>query len=423
MLDFLKNRDDCFRQTLLIVLFSLALFYIRHIPMTIINDDLYNTTTGLTTIEFFMHNFKGVGRIFCNGMAWLIYRIPFGLWKVLDSFIYLVIAYLLSYLLEKRYFSWFCLGVCCFPIEKYLSTAGYIVCTTNYIYPFLGLLIALIPLRVAYDRKKQKSFYYVISFIALLYAANNDSFGIGMILFCLCFVLIFSFKNSEEKPIKEMRLAGNRLLLIATIAYLINFFIPGHIYRMTSDDYYWISDFGTWSLAKKIYHGYTSTVATLFFDREPMTLFFISLCSLSIIKKKLAGILPITSLSIFHFINKEKYLLYLGTAEISGLQGNIVSTSAFIVSITVVVLVFYCFWNLFDNGTISWLLSSLMGIGGVTRAMMGLHVSLYASSYRTFTLFSFILLICTYFTIKEISKNLSHDKILLIFPLIVLYIS
>ena len=232
MLDFLKNRDDCFRQTLLIVLFSLALFYIRHIPMTIINDDLYNTTTGLTTIEFFMHNFKGVGRIFCNGMAWLIYRIPFGLWKVLDSFIYLVIAYLLSYLLEKRYFSWFCLGVCCFPIEKYLSTAGYIVCTTNYIYPFLGLLIALIPLRVAYDRKKQKSFYYVISFIALLYAANNDSFGIGMILFCLCFVLIFSFKNTEEKPIKEMRLAGNRLLLIATIAYLINFFIPGHIDKM-----------------------------------------------------------------------------------------------------------------------------------------------------------------------------------------------
>jgi hypothetical protein len=112
-------------------------------------------------------------------MAWLIYRIPFGLWKALDSFIYLVIAYLLSYLFEKRYFSWFCLGVCCFPIEKYLSTAGYIVCTTNYIYPFLGLL------------------------------------------------------------------------LIATIAYLINFFIPGHIYRMTSDDYYWISDFGTWSLAKK----------------------------------------------------------------------------------------------------------------------------------------------------------------------------
>ena len=111
-------------------------------------------------------------------MAWLIYRIPFGLWKALDSFIYLVIAYLLSYLFEKRYFSWFCLGVCCFPIEKYLSTAGYIVCTTNYIYPFLGLL------------------------------------------------------------------------LIATIAYLINFFIPGHIYRMTSDDYYWISDFGTWSLAK-----------------------------------------------------------------------------------------------------------------------------------------------------------------------------
>ncbi len=40
MLDFLKNRDDCFRQTLLIVLFSLALFYIRHILMTIINDDL-----------------------------------------------------------------------------------------------------------------------------------------------------------------------------------------------------------------------------------------------------------------------------------------------------------------------------------------------------------------------------------------------
>ena len=69
MLDFLKNRDDCFRQTLLIVLFSLALFYIRHILMTIINDDLYNTTTGLTTIEFFIRNFNGVGRIFCNGMA------------------------------------------------------------------------------------------------------------------------------------------------------------------------------------------------------------------------------------------------------------------------------------------------------------------------------------------------------------------
>lgn len=63
------------------------------------------------------------------------------------------------------------------------------------------------------------------------------------------------------------------------------------------------------------------------------------------------------------------------------------------------------------------------GNRGGTRAMMGLHVSLYASSYRTFTLFSFILLICTYFTVKEISKNLSHDKILLIFPLIVLYIS
>jgi hypothetical protein len=38
--------------------------------MTIINDDLYNTTTGLTTIEFFIRNFNGVGRIFCNGMAW-----------------------------------------------------------------------------------------------------------------------------------------------------------------------------------------------------------------------------------------------------------------------------------------------------------------------------------------------------------------
>lgn len=364
-MDFLKNRNDCFPQTLLIVLFSFIVLCIRHIPMIIINDDLYNTTSGLTGVEFFFNNFNGVGRIFCNGMAWLIYKIPFGLWKVLDSFIYLAIAFLLSYLLEKSYFSWFCLGVCCFPIEKYLSTAGYIVCTTNYIYPFLGLLIALIPLRAAYDGKKQKMFYYITSLIALLYAANNDSFGLGIILFCLCFVFIFSFKGSGDKQRKEMRLVGSRILIIATIAYLINFFIPGHIYRMTSNDYYWISDFGTWSLAKKVYHGYTSTVATLFFDREPMMmLFLISLCSLSIIKKKLIGVLPITILSIFHFIDKEKYLLYLGTAEISGLQGNIVSTSAFIISIIVVVLVFCCFGKLFNNNTVSWLLSSLMGIGG-----------------------------------------------------------
>ena len=82
-------------------------------------------------------------------------------------------------------------GIYLFPITHYMSSAGYIMTTTNYIYPVIALLFAYEPVVRAMQVRRVTIVLYTLSVLGLIYASNQDQSGVVSIG---GFFLIYSYQ-------------------------------------------------------------------------------------------------------------------------------------------------------------------------------------------------------------------------------------
>lgn len=392
-----------------------SLLYIIRVPYGLISDDalVAPTVTIQTLLENFLFRWNYNGRIFTDVLANVFYRMPIIIWKLFDVLVYIRMVLLLSRVFTKN--SWLDLLVVCelvllFPMG-YLTSAGYIASTTNYVYPVACLLEIAYFLSLISHGKHISIIRYPFLLICVLYVTNHDQSGMVLIGGLLLY-LIYGIILKENKHI----IVNTAFLLgISVASYIFMFFIPGHIYRMsdTSEMMHWLPQYASWSFAKKIYHGFSTTVANfLFSDIKLFVILSLLIFMLALRQqayyKKIIAFIPLVVILISNFIGTDKFVIFFeyscGMPDLLPLSKSLMP---FLITVISVCSIFYTVWSCVENKQNKWLILMLLVLAAGSREMMGLSATIYASSFRTFTFFLYSSIACCLIILQELK---SYEK-------------
>lgn len=413
----IKKMDVFALQEFVILLVFFIVVLSKHLGMRMINDDLtrFNEHYGWQAGSLLKYTFYLNGKVFTDGIAEIIIRyIPFSLWKVLDSLIWVILAKLLIFYLtdgKKGQAATICALLLLFPYS-YLETAGFISVTTNYVYTFVSLLISILPLMLVVKANiKSKGWIWLLSFLGIIYTVNHDQYAIALISgsVILFFYFHYTIRNnfSDNKRVLLKKYTGI-LMVIAGLFYILEFHFPGHITRMSSsvEMLAYLPDYTNWTLIDKIYHGYTSTVAYLFFNRCGYIAVLMSLLALLSYLQgskilKWTGLITFIMFIIINVLPRELMISFQnwpGVAEIDSLSRQ-KTISVLLLSFFFLMMILLQI-NLFIKTKMKHLLLLLLFLAAESRELMGFSATIYASSYRTFSLMSFIIIIINYYILQ-----------------------
>lgn len=402
-------------------LFFCFLFVIHALMEYVGDDAIVSTTIDQSSLaELFVNRFYENGRIFTDVLANAFYRMPMIIWKLFDTLVYLLILRLLVFLFgENTVEDTLIIGLLMmlYPFS-YLSSAGYIATSTNYIYPILCLLLIMVPFRqrmLGYEISMKQ---HVVSVIAILYVSNHDQSAMVLVGGLLLALLLNKTLKLEKKNVRIIQF----YLLLALVAYGVMFFMPGHLKRMqnTTEVGLWFPQYVDWSFGKKLYHGYSSTVANLLYGNVKLfQLFCLLLLSVALIKKAgwkiFVPMIPIAVMVFSEQIGDFYFVGYYphtsGMPELVPLDGRLLHYIPLVFSIIAVIGVFASIWLLVYGEKRRWTLLCLLLLGAGSRGMMGLSPTIYESSYRTFSIFLYVLIISNVLLLREIKEEVQKRDV------------
>lgn len=395
--------------------FTVIIFWM-HLPMQYFNDDLFNlpNVQSSSLWDFFIDRLFYNGKIFTDVLANLFWRLPMMIWKVFDTLVYLLIAVLITRTFSHN--TWqdalvTCILIGLFPFW-YMSTAGWVATTTNYLYPTACLLVVCLLVKRLYHGQLLKVHEYILAAVSILYATNQDQAAV-ILIGGLLLVLLYCWATKVSKQIL-IRIAV--LLGFAVISYLFMFLLPGHINRMQSTEEMeqWLPEYANWSVFKKVYRAYTSTVAVLMFydvklfDVFCILLFFVASHS-GKIHQKLVGAVPFVVVLGSRLIGSERFVIIPsytgGMPELAGLSAGWKGITVVLLTVCVVLCIFYTVFSCINCRQSKWQILLFLILGAGSRLMMGFSATLYASHARTFTYLLFSLILSSVILLKELRKE------------------
>jgi len=403
------------------LVFSIFFFW-KHYFLEYVGDDLI-MGPGVDTYslwENFVWHWGYNGRIVTDVFANIWYRFPSMMWwKVFDTGVYVVLAMLITRIFTKN--KWYhalvvCLLILVFPFV-YMMSAGWIATSANYLYPFVGALVVVRMIKYVLEDQKIPKYMYLFTALAIIYTTNQDQTAVALLAGLLIY-LIYLHATKAEPRLKKTTLW---LFLSSVFMYIAYFLLPGHLGRMTGESTeemdLWFPEYIEWTLGDKIFHGYTSTVANLFFnDVLTFTLFAGLLLVISLRQKnplKIAvGCVPFLGIALSHYLDKGQFIYFfersIGMPELMPIE---VFCFPFILSIIMLVCIFAAVWMNLEKFENKLLITLLLVLGAGTREMMGFTATIYASSYRTFTFFLYAIVICCVILFNEMEEDPEHKHL------------
>lgn len=395
-------QSDTTLKVLICLAFSFFMFLL-HYPLGYVGDDVIMGpgVDQYTLWSNFVWHWESNGRIITDVFANIWYRFPSMMWwKVFDTGVFLVIALLFARIFTKN--TWKDVGICCvltllFPFI-YMESAGYIATTGNYLYPLFCVLLITLHLTYVREGRKVSKWVYVSTVLSLIYATNHDQTGIALVAGLLMYFIYLKVTKADQRLTKNTGIIFGS----ATTLYILNFFIPGHINRMQDTEamLQWFPEYADWTLLDKIYRGYSTTVANLFFNNVKLFLLFTFLLMLLALKQKcnwvkLIGFLPFGLTLLDDFAYSARFIYYYPYCyqmpDLFPIQAN---PLPFILTVIALVSIFVTIWKCDISLDNKLLLTMLLVLAAGTREMMGLSFTIFASSFRTFTFFLFAIIAC-----------------------------
>ena len=382
-----------------------------HSGLDFISDDAVRQNQLLGDVYAIISFYWGFnGRITADVTAEVLVH-HFSLWKLIDCIVYTVIVLLITDIVEikSKYNGWIiAFLVLSFPFD-YFSSAGWVSTTTNYLYPILCLLLIGHTIKKIIVERKVCLIEKICSFLGISYAAFSDQYIITILGLIIVSLLYLHVKKIRKK------LFLVSAFVYASILYVLAFFSPGHLYRMHNDTGYLccFPEYLHWNLAEKIYHGYSSTVAVLIFQN--VLIFFLLCFFLAMLgimrgkKNKIIFVFPLLGSILIKLIGPDHFIQYY---DYSCGMPDLDLTSSYwclglLLSLLICVSIALSLYLLINNKNKRLFALVLLALGALSREMMGFSSSIYASSYRTFTLFLFCLTIIIGFLIEEINEEQS----------------
>lgn len=396
-------------------------FFWRHYSLTYVGDDLI-MGPGVDTYtlwENFVWHWGYNGRIVTDVFANVWYRIPMMCWKLFDTGVYVVLAMLISRIFTKN--RWYHVLIVCgliliFPFI-YMESAGYIATSANYLYPIVGVFVILRFFTYILEQEKVPKYMYLAVALSIIYITNQDQTAVAL-LAGLVIYLIYCIVTKAEARLRKNVIG---VLVSSLVMYILYFLLPGHLGRMTGDSTeemdIWFPEYIEWSFLDKVFHGYTSTVANVFFnDVLLFTLFAALLLIISLRQKEaykiIIGAIPFVGVALCHFMDKNQFIYTFprsyGLPELVPIE---VFPFPFVLSVVMLVCIFAAVWLNVEKMENKLFLTLLLVLAAGTREMMGFTATIYASSYRTFTFFLYAILICCLILLRELEEDTEHKHL------------
>lgn len=406
----IREQDDLRKKGIFWGIFVLLLAGI-HFSFHYSGDDLklLNQSFG----ELVGKRWQDSGRVLTDAVAWVSCFLPSKLWKLLDIGVIMAIAGMLRYLFTEKSSAENTLLVCgaflLFPFQI-LSTAGYIATIANYLYPFFTMLVVFTAIKQRLTRGKTSGWMYLSVILSVIYTTNQDQYAISLIFF-LTILLIVSFKNDSLRKVRNLLWLEE---IAAILGYAALYFAPGHRFRMNTYGT-WIPDYAQWTVGQKLFHGYTATVAYLYYRQIPLlTVFFLLLFLIAIGRKEkkrwavLFTAIPLGSNLLWKGTGIDLLQplpeVALGMPEIGPLsEGK--NVLLFLLTILLTASVFLGVWLTVDTLRRKVTILSLLFMGAGSRMAMGFSETLYGSSYRTYSFLLFCVVISVILLVQELREK------------------
>lgn len=394
-------------------------FFWRHYFLEYVGDDLI-MGPGVDTYslwENFVWHWGYNGRIVTDVFANIWYRFPSMMWwKVFDTGVYVVLAMLMTRIFTKN--RWYhallvCLLILVFPFN-YMMSAGWIATSANYLYPFVGALVLVRMIKYVLEDQKIPVFMYFAAALSIIYTTNQDQTAVALLAGLVIYLVYLHIMKAEHR-LKKTTLG---IFLSSLAMYIAYFLLPGHLGRMSSDSTdemdLWFPEYIDWTFGDKVFHGYTSTVANLFFNDVLIFTLFVGLLLVISLRQKnplkiAVGCIPFLGVTLSHYMDKGQFIYYfersIGMPELMPIG---VFSFPFILSIIMLVSIFATVWLNLDKLEHKLFITLLLVLGAGTREMMGFTATIYASSYRTFTFFLYAIIICCIILFNEIEEDKEH---------------
>lgn len=394
-----------------------VLMLLLHLKMSVVSDDIVfkDNLTDSTVIQFMQKCYLYInGRIFTDPLGAVLVAIPFTAWKVLDSGICTVAYYMIDKLLADKdqilEHLFVFLVMLMYPVY-YLMSAGFIMTSTNYLYTSFGILCIAVALKWTRDRKFSVGSVVLIT-VASFYAANQDQSACVAIALLLAYAVYLVAVEKGEKRVVWMTLYA---LICVCAGFALLWFSPGHIARSKSvEGTFCVPGYADWSVATKLFKGYTTTAANLlYYPTWIYVMLCVLVCVLGMLNKKwiMKGIATIPLLFCLgsYYIWSHSFSYYptygFGMADLLTYDNPILTVVTSLLPL--VLFLFLCFAVLDScesklyGGTIVLLLS----IGLASRVAMGFSASLFGSSFRTFTYLLLLMQVDCVLIFKEILRK------------------
>lgn len=398
------SKKNC-KITIYMGLFFLILLI--HMPWDIISDDAVNLDLELSCFEYFVRQWRENGRYFTDSLAYFFLNGPFWVWKLFDSVLYVLLAKMTAYLFGEELI-WdlaSCGMILLFPFE-YMISAGYIATSANYMYPVFCVILIFFCLKKIYEEGKVDLWQIVCMVLAAIYGTNHEQTGIALTVSLICASVFWRRWEERKRPEFGRILYG--VSLLALLCFGISFFSPGHLSRMGSvrEMEVWLPQYAQWSIATKLYRGYTSTVAVLLFQRQDLVTVFVAfMAALSLRKRFWAGAVPLFMEMAVKWIGYDHFVVFFpyspGMPDIDLLENGVTARITLVLSVVIIGVTVISLYRIVEDRRRLVALYVLLFIAACTRGMMGFSATIYASSFRTFTCSLFAIGICGLALMKE----------------------
>ena len=322
------------------------------------------------------------------------------IWKAVNILMYLLLMYSLDKLVDcesriaKRYLIAALLLI--FPIAE-MNSAGWVATTTGYFWTISMGAFALIVVKKALNGEKLTVCDYILSSLAIIYAANHEQMAVVLIIIYSA-LLIYSL---IVKRFSGIFLVHGCIAVLEMIAILL---APGNAARQLIVRTEACPDYFLKSPVRLFYESYANVMNYLIFDKGICFILLLLVCAIGLwIRYKewyirLGGLLPIIYVVWAH-INKFpssieflfRHLVVIGIDEVNSKRVFIaVVISAVILGWIIVEL------NLLIDDRFTFVTAVvLLGSGLLCKIALGTTGSAFTAAYRSISFLNICILIST----------------------------
>lgn len=389
-------------------------------------DDIHFSSVpkGILDFTYFKSRYiNWSSRILIDFLIVIFLHLPYIIWRVINTVVFVFLGVSISNLFvrkNKLILNWFIVFLLLIYPFREISDAGWVTTTMVYLWPLTSGLYAMTIIRKLLMNLKVSKYKYILASASLVYSTNFEILS-GI------FLIIFSILVVYQIIKRKINWYIFSCFILSTCSTLFSIASPGTIQRRNAE-VRWFVDFDKISLIDKLEIGLSSTFSHYIYE---FSLLFLILCILIFISIRINyedlfirffSAIPLLMTLIWgallNFLSLFIPILSLLDPEItkygfitlynfSDISSYIVLIFLYLAAFLIPLMIFLVLGNTWK----SVLSIGIILLGFISRIVLSVSPTIWASGKRTFFFLSVSIIICSVILMENLIKSVSEKFI------------